>query len=238
MATNTTALIRQIRSAGDLKSVVRTMKASAASAIGQYEKSTAALPDCARTLEPGLGVCLRSVDPDGAHTQTACRKAEDTAVHAVVFGSDQGWVGRFNEVVVDPAVEHLGALALQPRGWSVGERVHGRLRDAGLKPVGAFAVPASAQLITRLVGQILLQVPVQDLASPGDSPGGTLRLFYNRPTGVGCAPASQRPLPLDDRWQRGPARQPVGHHAARRSPHRRAADRIGRAVPPYAPERH
>lgn len=55
MTTTTTAWRRQIGSASDLESVVRTMKASAASAIGQYEK-----------VELGLGVCLRAVGPNGA----------------------------------------------------------------------------------------------------------------------------------------------------------------------------
>jgi hypothetical protein len=41
---NTTAdLRRKINSAGDLQSVVRTMKALAASSIGQYEQSVRAL---------------------------------------------------------------------------------------------------------------------------------------------------------------------------------------------------
>jgi hypothetical protein len=47
------------RSAGDLQSVVRTMKAVAASSIGQYEKSVRALADYYRTVELGLGACFR-----------------------------------------------------------------------------------------------------------------------------------------------------------------------------------
>jgi F-type H+-transporting ATPase subunit gamma len=62
MAATITALRRQISSASDLKSVVRVMS-SAASAIGQYERSVAALADYARTVELGLSVCLRAVDP-------------------------------------------------------------------------------------------------------------------------------------------------------------------------------
>jgi F-type H+-transporting ATPase subunit gamma len=55
----TASLSRKISSAGDLQSVVRTMKALAASSIGQYEKSVRALGDYYRTVELGLGACFR-----------------------------------------------------------------------------------------------------------------------------------------------------------------------------------
>jgi F-type H+-transporting ATPase subunit gamma len=168
--TNTTiALRRQIGSAGDLKSVVRTMKASAASAIGQYEHSVAALGDYARTVELGLGVCLRSVAADEAHTNDPSPPIKNPMVHAVVFGSDQGLVGRFNEVVVEHALAQLAEGSATVRLWAVGERVQARLQDAMRPPEGVFLVPGSVEQITRLVGQILLEIPVlggQSLADP------------------------------------------------------------------------
>jgi len=208
MASTTTALRRQIGSASDLKSVVRTMKASAASAIGQYERSVAAIADYARTVELGLGVCLRSADPGGSHLHTRPLRTEGTEVHAVVFGSDQGLVGRFNEVVVEHAIEHLGALPAEAHVWAVGERVRARLVDAGLPPVGSFPVPGSVELITRLVGQILLEVRVPGSESIGPTSCATLMLIYNRPAGAGYSPVRQRLLPMDEYWQRDLARRP------------------------------
>lgn len=221
--TNTTiALRRQIGSAGDLKSVVRTMKASAASAIGQYERSVAALGDYARTVELGLGVCLRGVASDEAHANSPPTPTENPVVHAVVFGSDQGLVGRFNEAVVDHALGQLAAAPASVRLWAVGERVQARLQDAKRPPESAFAVPGSVEQITRLVGQILLRVPVlggeprsepeADSAVPKaihpTAAPASLVLFYNRPSGAGYAPVSQRLLPLDAAWQRELAGQP------------------------------
>ncbi len=208
MASTTTALRRQIGSASDLESVVRTMKASAASAIGQYERSVAAIADYAHMVELGLGVCLRSTDPGDSHVRTDPRRADEAWVHAVVFGSDQGLVGRFNEVVVEHAIEHLRALPAKVQVWAVGERVHARLADAGLLPVGAFPVPGSVERITRLVGQILLEVEVPGSESIGPTSGATLLLFYNRPAGAGYSPVRQRLLPLDEHWQRDLARRP------------------------------
>lgn len=208
MATTLTALRRQIDSAGDLKSVVRTMKASAASAIGQYERSVAALGDYARTVELGLGVCLRSVEQPPLETQTAL--AATPLMHAVVFGSDQGLVGRFNEVVVDHAVSALATSRC--RVWAVGERANARLVDAGITPEGCFAVPGSVELITRLVGDILLKVQAPAATTEADKPAATqstaLTLFYNRPNAAGYTPVSQRLLPLDALWQHGLANRP------------------------------
>ena len=103
MSDTTESLRRKINSAGDLQSVVRTMKVLAASSIGQYEQSVRALADYNRTVELGLGACFRE---NGSVPLVEERKRETTAdsIGAVVFGSDQGLVGQFNDVVADLAV--------------------------------------------------------------------------------------------------------------------------------------
>jgi F-type H+-transporting ATPase subunit gamma len=80
--------------------------------------------------------------------------------------------------------------------------------DAGITPEGSFAVPASVQRITRLVGQILLTIQIPDPGAAGSTQRSVLMLFYNRPTATGYAPVSQRLLPLDAQWQSGLASQP------------------------------
>ena len=59
MSDSSAGLRRKIGSAGELRSVVRTMKAVAASSIAQYERSVAALADYLRTIELGLSASLR-----------------------------------------------------------------------------------------------------------------------------------------------------------------------------------
>ena len=198
MSDTTASLRRTIGRAGDLQSVVRTMKAVAASSIGQYEKSVRALADYYRTVELGLGACLRE---SGSAPLIAERKRQtvSSAIGAVVFGSDQGLVGQFNDVVADYAVETLAALTAKPEIWAVGERVHARLADAGLPLLGRFTVPNSVKAITPLVGQILVQS--ESRHSQGEVT--ELHLFYNRPTsGAVYAPVGERLLPLDESWQR------------------------------------
>lgn len=196
-------LRRKIASADDLHSVVRTMKALAASSIGQYEAAVRALDDYSRTVEAGLGVCFRATgdapSPRGQETQEAA------AIGAVVFGSDQGLVGQFNDCVADFALEALAARSQAARIWAVGERVGARLTAAGLKPLRVFAVPASVKAITPLVGEILVETE----GHPREGEAAELHLFFNRPTsGSVYAPVDHRLLPLDDTWRRSLALVP------------------------------
>jgi F-type H+-transporting ATPase subunit gamma len=204
MSDSTASLRRKISSAGDLQSVVRTMKALAASSIGQYEKSVSALGDYYRTVELGLGACFRKSEPVAPSVKR--RGKPDTGViGAVVFGSDQGLVGQFNDIVADYAIQTLAALPGKPHVWAVGERVHARLSDAGLSLMGLFTVPNSVQAITPLVGQI--QIESEAHRAKGEY--AQLYVFHNRPqSGSLYEPVSQRLLPLDALWAQGLAKVP------------------------------
>ena len=188
----------KIDGAGDLQSVVRTMKALAASNISQYEKSVRALGDYYRTVELGLSACFRSSESVNEVVQHK-EQTNAGAVVAIVFGSDQGLVGRFNEVVADHAMKSLTARNGQVQVWAIGERVHARLTDAGLSPKGLFTVPTSVQAIAPLVGRILVEAGTSHSGVEVDD----LHLFYNRPaSGAGYEPTGQRLLPLDEQWRR------------------------------------
>ena len=204
MSNTIASLRRKIDSAADLQSVVRTMKALAASSISQYEQSVYALGDYYRIVELGLGVCFRGTGAAALMTGET-RGTDAGSIGAVVFGSDQGLVGEFNEVVADHAVTTLGTLTEKPQVWAVGERVRACLKDAGLPLVGIFTVPNSIKAITPLVGQIL----VESEAYRSQGEVTEIHLFYNRPaSGAVYAPVSQRLLPLDENWRRKLAELP------------------------------
>ncbi len=204
MSETTASLRRKITSANDLQSVVRTMKALAASSIGQYEKSVHALASYYRTVELGLAVCFRESEP-------AARKVEPSgdpatsAIGAIVFGSDQGLVGQFNDIVADYAIKTLAALPGKPKVWPVGERVQARLADAGVELMGLFAVPNSVKAITPLIGQI----QIESDAHRAKGEYAQLYVFHNAPkSGSHYEPVSQRLLPLDAQWLQGLAKIP------------------------------
>ncbi len=204
MSETTASLRRKVASAGDLQSVVRTMKAVAASSIGQYEQSVRALGDYYRTVELGLGVCLRGLG-SAALIPEATRRTEEGGIGAVVFGSDQGLVGQFNDVVADYAIQALGTRSERAKVWAVGERVHSHVKDAGLPLAGFFAVPSAVRAIPALVGEILLAFE----ALSDQHEMFELHLFYNRPVSAAAYESvSERLLPLDEDWLRQRAKLP------------------------------
>jgi F-type H+-transporting ATPase subunit gamma len=207
MSDTTESLRRKIGSAEDLQSVVRTMKALAASSVGQYEKSVRALADYYRAVELGLSACFRTIGAAAASAQLPTSRP--ATLHAIVFGSDQGLVGQFNDVVADYAIKTLAALPGEHRVWAVGERVRARLADAGLAPIGVFVVPNSVQAITPLIGQI----QIESEAHRSKAENGALWVFHNQPrSGALYEPVGQRLLPFDRQWQQGLAsiRWPTG----------------------------
>lgn len=225
MSDSTATLRRKIDGARDLRSVVSTMKALAAASIGQYEKSVLALDDYYRTVQLGLSVCFRAnTTPLSASRMTSStsgismtgrkEKKDSGITGAVIFGSDQGLVGQFNDVMADYAIEMLSALPGRKKAWVVGKREHDCLAHAGsyeslhtgLSLAGLFAVPLSIKAITPLVGQILAQIMAESEAQRERGKrieGMELYLFYNSTrSGAVYEPVSQRLLPLDETWRR------------------------------------
>jgi F-type H+-transporting ATPase subunit gamma len=178
--------------------VVRTMKALAASSIGHYEQSVHALAEYYHTIELGLGACFRATDST-ANGETISTPRDTGDIGAIVFGSDQGLVGQFNDIIAQHAVKTLHELGETAHVWAVGERVHASLVDAGVTPVGLFTVPDSVKGIANLVGRI--QIESENHRTQGEY--ASLHVFHNRPqSGALYEPAAQRLLPLDGQWQR------------------------------------
>lgn len=195
MSNNIADLKRKIGTADDLQSVVRTMKAMAASSVEQYERSVLALGDYDQAIELGLSACFQEVD---LATRAHSRAGKPATISAIVFGSDQGLVGQFNDVITDFAVKKLSDVAGELKVWAVGERVQGRLADSGLPVQGLFSVPNSVKGIASLVGKI----QIESISNQLEDESTSVFVFHNRPqTGSLYEPVSQRLLPLDAQWK-------------------------------------
>jgi F-type H+-transporting ATPase subunit gamma len=195
MSDNLASLRRKMDGAQKLEGVVRTMKAMAASSIGQYEAAVSALADYERCVNLGLSACLRAERSIGLQQPP---RRDGAAVGAIVFGSDQGLVGRFNEVIADFATQTLDAIAGRKTVWAVGERVYNHLKDSGMALAGQFTVPNSVAAITPLIGQIQLESE----AHRSNGEYSQLYVFHNRfDSAAPYEPVRQRLLPLDASWR-------------------------------------
>ena len=196
MSETVESLRHKIDSAAELGSVVRTMKALAASSIAQYERAVASLDEYYRAVELGLVACLRS--------REAARVLGSGNICAVVFGSDQGLAGQFNEVLADFVASKLEGESSEKHVLVIGERMQGYLEAYGM--VRSFAVPNSISAITKATGRILAALEADG--------AGRVYVFHNRPEpGSVYEPVMQRLLPLDAAWQAGLAKKrwPTGN---------------------------
>jgi F-type H+-transporting ATPase subunit gamma len=112
---------------------------------------------------------------------------------AIVFGSDQGLVGQFNDHLAHFVVNELERRPGSKGVWGIGERVFSRLQDAGLPMRQLYVVPNSVTAITPLISQILID---------REALTGEVYIFHNKPVSrASYQPVKQRLLPLDQEWQ-------------------------------------
>jgi F-type H+-transporting ATPase subunit gamma len=198
MSNTLISLRHKIGGAEQLGSVVRAMKAVAASSIGQYEAAVDALGDYQRSVEMGLSLCLRGEQAVATPTY-ASATGRDRPKGALIFGSDQGLVGRFNDVIAEFALQNLQSLSGPKTLWVVGERVCSFLEEAGHSIARRFEVPNSVAAITALVSEI--QIEIEGSAAGGRY--GEVHVFHNRPqTAARFEVTRERLLPLDAAWRK------------------------------------
>ncbi|KAA3633243.1 MAG: F0F1 ATP synthase subunit gamma, partial [Proteobacteria bacterium] len=193
-------LQHRITTLGELHTIVRTMKTLAATSIRQYEQAVKALADYHRTVDLGLQVVLQETKnwpPEFS------RRSEPLRLAAVVFGSDHGLCGRFNEDIATHALEQTGAYAARiedHRTLVVGARVTDHLEQAGRRVENVLPAPGSAARITDTVQQILLKIDEWRTQSGIRH----IHLFYNHHLSRGgYRPTSVELLPVDlHRFQR------------------------------------
>lgn len=190
-------LQKQIASGEDLSSIVRTMKALAATSVRQYEKAAESLDDYYHTVELGLSVVFSAsveypVDPasDRGHP-----------VLLFIFGSDHGLAGRFNEQIVSYALEEYWIESEQAEDKlpedriiaAVGEQAISRIKASGLDPAGRFNMPGSISAITPFVQQLLEEIEQWRTREEVRK----VLLFYNRPRVGGFSPSIETLLPVN-----------------------------------------
>ncbi|MCL5123371.1 MAG: F0F1 ATP synthase subunit gamma [Deltaproteobacteria bacterium] len=190
------SLRRKIVTAGELGSVVRTMKALAAVSIHQYQKAVEALTEYNHTIETGLQIALRG----NSEWAVNARPAPRNRLIAVVLGSDQGMCGQFNELIGEYARK-----SLEKRNGSedhhvmlvVGSRIAGLLSDMGMNVREMFPVPNGVTGIIALVQDLLIEIEEARSLLDLDQ----VVVFYNKQvTNTKFTPTEKQLLPVDLEW--------------------------------------
>lgn len=184
--------------AKDLKSVVSAMKAMAGSNILQYETAVNSLTDYYHTIALGIVAYFKAEKISGISKKSATNKNSKEVVYAIVFGSDQGLVGQFNDSMADFVATSLNDLPGKKEIWVIGERVQLLLSNEGFTSSKLFPVPNDINAVTPLVTEILNESrKIQQMQE-----ATRFYIFHNKPEdGSGYRPVKQRFLPLDEKWK-------------------------------------
>lgn len=226
------ALQSKIKSVEDLRAVVRTMKTLAMVNIRQYEKARIALTDYSETIELGLQALLRdryfSEMPPKVFPSS--QKQNQGLVGVILFGSDHGLCGQFNEQIITYALEQLNARQVHHERRqiaTVGSRLITYLETAKQPIDNHFSLPSSVAGTTQLVQELLLTIekwrnrhfpqfipairsePIEEIHSPVEQ----ILLFYNRSISTtNYQPFTLQLLPLDINWLHQLQQRPWNSH--------------------------
>ena len=189
------SLRRQLASATELKAVVRAMKALAASSLGQFEKAANSLTAYDRTVRLALKAGLES--DTARNLLETCRQSQ-RQLRVVIFGSDQGLVGQFNEMMAE-TLEAQFPSSSRPMIWAVGGRLADSLVERGFRDTTVFELPQAVETIASLIGALLQSL----LAATPDVAGMDLWLFHHQPLpGARYEPVAQQLFPLGPAWKK------------------------------------
>lgn len=190
---------RKFETASDLLSVVKMMKALAAANIRAYEQAGDSLEGYLEGVVLAFRGLFRQY-PAGPD-KTGGAAGEKTGI--IVFGSDQGMCGQFNDRIAAHALASLEGLRPPPEAsflLAMGQRAFDRLAGLGLKPDGSLSAPGSPAGMAPAVQDLIACIHRWS----SELGVGRVILQFNRHTsGALYEPVTQRLLPLDREWLEG-----------------------------------
>jgi F-type H+-transporting ATPase subunit gamma len=185
-------LRRRIDNAEDMQSVVSAMKVLAVVSIRQFERSLESLDEYNRTLELGLQAVLQNRPKNLSFQPPAGDK-----LCALVFGSEQGLSGQFNEEIVSWSRECMAGMDLgldEAHLIAMGEHVVYRLRAAGSPPDHSFPITGSVAAMRSIIQDIFIYLDELIRSRRADQ----IILFYHKPlSGASYVPHRRLLFPLD-----------------------------------------
>ena len=192
MSTTLDEMGRKLNSVTTLGSVVRVTKAVAASQVRRCRVAAQASQHYAHNIAMALYVLFHK----GRFGVQAAKKGSHPPV-VVVFGTDQGLVGSFNDRLVQYVVSRIGSFH-EARVFSFGARASNRLEDAGIVLKKALPLPAASGTVAYSIYGLISEIEPLLLANPDTQ----VLLFHNRLTSaVTYEPRLTRILPLDEAWK-------------------------------------
>lgn len=159
-----------LNSAQTLQSIVRTMKAHASSNINQFQHAAKASMEYRRTLDMSLYIVLSDEDVILPLEETM----KGQTLH-IVFGSDHGLAGAFNERIATYALNNI-PQSLDHKLIIVGQQILQRL-EHDYNVHSFFTQPQTTGSISSMVSKLLVEIDELRERTSVEQ----IILYYNRP---------------------------------------------------------
>lgn len=149
-------LKKRIKTTSSLKDIVSSMKTLSAVSVGQYEKSTRALQNYSDIIEKALQAVLRDTNiPD------LKKSSKHQKVIAVLIGSDQGLVGKFNKMIVNHAFDYFKQNEINKEDITLivaGKSLSSKVLAEGWNVNTLFSMPSSVKMMISVAKKIILRL--------------------------------------------------------------------------------
>ena len=149
-------LKRRIKTTTSLKDIVSSMKTLSAVSVGQYEKSTKALKQYSESIEMALLALIK-----GRTIPTIVSQNFKEKVVAIVLGSDQGLVGKFNKSIANFTIKYLkeNGININDVDFIVGGKsLSTKILSLGYDINTLFTMPSSVKAMITVAKKIVLKL--------------------------------------------------------------------------------
>ena len=149
-------LKKRIKTTKSLKDIVGSMKTLSAVSVGQYEKSAKSLDNYSAVIEKAIYAVLKNKTLFAKKNKPINQK-----VIAIVFGSDQGLVGKFNKAIMDFSFDYLNKNNIDKKNITLivaGKSLASKIVASGYDIDTLFNMPSSVKIMISVAKKIILRL--------------------------------------------------------------------------------
>jgi F-type H+-transporting ATPase subunit gamma len=192
----------KIKTTKELLTLVRTMKALAASAIRRYQKSYDSSKEYFKTVSMGFQIVIKY-----NHQKFITPIEQEEKIGAIILGSDLGMCGKFNDQISNFALQTMNnelKISIKNRDLiTIGEHVINNFMEYPNKkklmfPVSIDGIKKTLSLVLETIEDWIINENINQVI-----------LFYNKPYGENSyKPSMVKIFPLDEKWLEELRKQP------------------------------
>ena len=185
------SLNKRIKTTTDLRGIVSTMKMLSSVSVAQFERALKSLNQCSENLQSAFQGLFAQ---ENFQYEPPILPREKNKILAVVIGSDNGLVGRFNRDVLDSMKKTLSPEKNQVKLITIGKRLTPMALTNHFSMITSYNNSNTIKEISSLAGAILNKVNQSVSKERFES----VWLFYTNRQNTGLCVQSEKLIPFQE----------------------------------------